>query len=67
MMEGLHRLPLIHRYRAQLITGLHLNLTRLYWCTPIPSPFSRYEIRFIRFIPLLRILRLLLPHRPNNR
>jgi hypothetical protein len=54
-------------YRAQLISGLHINLTRLYRCTSIPSPFSRYKIRFIRFIPLPRILPLLLPNRPNNR
>jgi hypothetical protein len=59
---------LVHTYaRSLLIPGIHINLARLYWSTPVPRPFGRYEIRFIRFISLFRLLRLLLPYRLDHR
>lgn len=53
--------------RRKLILGLHIHLTGLYWCPTVSRPFGRYEIRFIRFIPLFRLLLLLLPHWPYHR
>lgn len=53
--------------RDFLIPGIHIHLSRLYRSTPVPRPFGRYEIRFIRFIPLFRLLRLLLPYRLDHR
>ena len=53
--------------RMKLTPGLHIHLARLHWCPPIPSSFGRYEIRIIRFIPLFRLLRILLLNRLDNR